>query len=108
MNKSPRVETKILIPIPARPFVRPPSALCNPVVLEACGFSEADKERFDGLTKKYTAFASFDALVHAEPSYRPTLPTAVVPELHELADGYDKYQDARGDTRRAFRTERKQ
>lgn len=106
MNESHRIETKILIPIPARPFVRPP--LCNPVVLEACGFSEADKERLDGLTKKHTVFASFDALVHAEPSYSPTLATAVVPELHDLADGYDKYQDARGDTRRAFRTGRKQ
>lgn len=50
----------------------------------------------------FTAFPSFAELVNARGGYRPTINTAN-PYLETLADAYDKFQEARGDARRANR-----
>lgn len=75
----------------------------------------------DQLTRRHTAFENFAALINAGGSYRPSINTesataCILPcgeritarqrcqELRELADIYDNAQQARGDSRRAFRS----
>jgi len=60
----------------------------------------------DALTKKHTAFASFDDLLNAEGDYRPHFDLSFgdeerKAEVGALAEGYDAAQISRGDTRRA-------
>lgn len=54
----------------------------------------------DALTRRKSAFASFQALLDA-PHYRPTIMVRD-PEDWALARAYDAAQAARGDARRAF------
>jgi hypothetical protein len=63
------------------------------------------EETLDEITRKYTAFESFEDMVNAEGNYRPTLRTESVEELKILADFYDKVQEDKGDPRRVFRTQ---
>lgn len=64
--------------------------------------------RVDRLTRKHSAFASIAELVTA-PRYRPTLYTTAArrvqdrAELKLIADYYDGYMLAVGDSRRAYR-----
>ena len=55
------------------------------------------------ITRKYTAFETFEAMVNAEGSYRPTLRAESIHELKILADYYDQAQEDKGDPRRALR-----
>lgn len=75
----------------------------------------------DQLTRRHTAFDSFEALINAGGNYRPSIlsesaTACILPcgewitarrrrrELRELADIYDNAQQSRGDSRRAFRS----
>lgn len=63
--------------------------------------------RADELTKKLTAFDTFGDMLRGShdgstTSYRPSL-TKRNAETRELADLYDAAQEARNDTRRAYR-----
>ena len=64
----------------------------------------------DALTLCHTAFHNFRGLLNAAGGYSPSLRTESASsaehrrELTDLADGYDKAQAARGDSRRAFRS----
>ena len=63
--------------------------------------------RADELTKKLTAFDTFEDMLRGshdgtKTSYRPSL-TKRNQETRELADLYDAAQEARNDTRRAYR-----
>ncbi len=58
--------------------------------------------RANSLTKANTGFSSFDEMLNAKGSYRPSMEVSQ-PEMKELADLYDAAQEARGDDRRAFR-----
>ena len=64
-------------------------------------------DRADVLTREHSAFGSFDELVYRTfEHYRPSLNVSnkeYGEDLKELADYYDEAQEARGDTRRAFR-----
>lgn len=64
-----------------------------------------DAARLDSLTRKHSAFASFDEMLNALGGYRPSMHTHDWrnDELKELAEAYDKAQAARGDDRRVFR-----
>jgi hypothetical protein len=64
----------------------------------------------DQLTKRLTAFSSFDFMVnHTHEDYRPSIypyiyaPGIVIAEYKVLADAYDAAQEAKGDSRRAYR-----
>lgn len=57
----------------------------------------------DGLTAQLTAFTSFSEMVNAPGGYRPTIQPRYGREYLDLADGYDAFQAARGDDRRAYR-----
>jgi hypothetical protein len=59
-------------------------------------------QHIEALTTKWTAFGSFEKLLKADGGYRPSL-TRKNQEVRELADAYDKAQEARGDQRRAYR-----
>lgn len=59
-------------------------------------------EGLDELTRRYTAFDSFDALLTAPGGYRPGFDVRKEP-LRILANEYDQAQAARGDARRASR-----
>lgn len=61
------------------------------------------ESRLDHLTRKYTGFQSFDAMLEPHTDYFPSLGPMVNPELKEIADAYDAAQTARGDHRRAYR-----
>jgi len=88
-----------------------------------------DADRLNQITKAVSAFKSLDELLNAAGNYRPTIKTSM-PEytekeveefkaefgeletrkiirrptdLRQLADAYDKIQEARGDSRRAHR-----
>ena len=74
----------------------------------------ADIDRLNALTRRWTAWASFVAMVEAvnDPHYRPSLAgprgrsQAAREEreaLEEIADAYDAEMDYRGDPRRAYR-----
>lgn len=63
----------------------------------------------DQLTAKHTAFATMQDLLEAKGGYFPSLrcESARGPEAEELcrlANAYDAYQHARGDSRRAHRS----
>ena len=58
--------------------------------------------RGDVLTRLYSAFRSFDDLLQCNRNYRPSINMAD-PEKREFADLYDAAQQARGDSRRAYR-----
>lgn len=70
----------------------------------------------DQLVAKHTAFKNMDELLGAKGGYYPTLRTQSAnddhpqlqpserEELGRLADAYDAYQHARGDSRRAHRS----
>jgi len=65
----------------------------------------------DALTRRLTAFNSFNNLLHAKGGYRPSLRCVSgcpigknISELKRLADAYDHAQVQRGDPRRAFRS----
>ncbi len=62
----------------------------------------------DQLTAKHTAFTSMQELLEAKGGYYPSLRTqsAIIDrdELCVLANAYDTYQQARGDSRRACRS----
>lgn len=62
----------------------------------------------DKLTAKHTAFSTMQKMLNAKGGYRPTLRTQSAAtgrdELGLLADAYDAYQAARGDSRRAYRS----
>ena len=64
-------------------------------------------EHINELVRKHTAFASFEAMIHSAPHYRPTLRTGgrskMAKEMAQIADAYDAAQAARGDSRRAYR-----
>jgi len=55
----------------------------------------------DELTKEWTGFISFDELLNAKGSYRPSISRGT-PEQRTLGALYDAAQQARGDERRAF------
>ena len=62
----------------------------------------------DLLVKKHSAFLSFDDLLDAGGRYRPSLyvrgkSATDAREIRAIADAYDFAQQARGDTRRAYR-----
>lgn len=57
----------------------------------------------DTLILGNTGFKSFDDLLTAKGSYRPTCQVVHFPHLI-IADSYDRLQEARGDDRRAFRS----
>ena len=59
-------------------------------------------ERADELTRKHSAFRSFEELITCERNYRPSI-NMHEPSKRELADLYDAAQEARGDERRAYR-----
>lgn len=59
-------------------------------------------EALDELTRRYTAFDSFEALLTAPGGYRPGFDVRKEP-LRILANEYDQAQAARGDVRRASR-----
>lgn len=78
-------------------------SLTDPQVSQRAGWillGWFNPERLDALTREHTAFGSFQALVDA-PGYRPT-----IRGCHELADGYDAAQAARGRSQRAYRGDR--
>jgi len=75
-----------------------------------------DSETLDELTRRITAFETFEAMLTAGGGYRPTLWTktarfdkagqaveAASGGKRRLADAYDREQARRGDSRRAFR-----
>lgn len=75
---------------------------CGAVAWAAVDAVDPDAPGPDDLTRKLTAFLTFEGLLTAEARYRPSLyPDS--PELVRLADLYDAAQEARGDPRRAFR-----
>lgn len=60
------------------------------------------------ITKRVTAFPSFDAMLNAQGSYRPSFyvrgkSAADKRDIIRLADAYDIAQHLRGDERRAYR-----
>lgn len=60
------------------------------------------------LTRKHTAFGSFEEMLTAEGGYRPSFyirgrDPADALEIEQLADAYDAEQVSRGDSRRAYR-----
>jgi hypothetical protein len=57
----------------------------------------------DDLLASNTGFPTFQALLDAKGSYRPTVDVST-PEMAFLADAYDAAMTARGDARRAYRT----
>ena len=57
--------------------------------------------RADELTREWTGFISFDELLNAKGTYRPSISRGT-PEQRELGALYDAAQQARGDERRAF------
>lgn len=57
----------------------------------------------DALTRKLTGATSFEALLAAGGSYRPTISVTRDAEYLALADAYDRVQEERGDVRRAHR-----
>jgi hypothetical protein len=63
----------------------------------------------DNLTRKHSAFRSFDELLNAKGNYRPTICTnlrgdyAGNLERNALLMAYDDHQQMRGDERRAYR-----
>ncbi len=64
------------------------------------------RRELNQITRRWTAFPSFAALLDAEGGYRPSLgcpDTAKVGALRVLADAYDASQAERGDPRRAMR-----
>ncbi len=76
-----------------------------------------DDRRADELTRRWTAWEGFRALLESsgDPDYRPTLQgppgrsqaaKQEREEMRELADLYDAAQAARGDSRRAYRGSR--
>lgn len=77
---------------------------------EAAAPAKPTNERLGELTRRYTAFVNFSALVHAPGRYFPTFRCKSArsslgrAELTELADAYDAAQEARGDKRRTHRT----
>lgn len=58
---------------------------------------------YDALVKANTAFATMQEMLDAK-GYRPSL-YVFIPDVLLIADEYDRLQEARGDSRRAFRTE---
>lgn len=62
----------------------------------------------DQLTAKHTAFSTMQDLLEAKGGYFPSLRAQSADtdreELGLLADAYDAYQAARGDSRRAHRS----
>ena len=71
------------------------------------GTTEENQMNDDQLTAKHTAFSTMQDLLEAKGGYFPTLHTQSADtdreELGRLADAYDAYQHARGDSRRAMR-----
>jgi hypothetical protein len=66
----------------------------------------ADTTKLDGLTRKYTAYVSFAAMVD-DSTRSDYFPTLRVWGTKPLADAYDAAMQARGDARRAWRGIRK-
>ena len=62
----------------------------------------ADTTKLDGLTRKYTAYVSFAAMVD-DSGRSDYFPTLRVRGTKPLADAYDVAMQARGDARRAWR-----
>jgi len=68
-------------------------------------------ERLDKITRKISAFDSFQSLLDALGNYRPSLrcnpargqKMTKFADERELADAYDAAQAARGDNRRVYR-----
>jgi hypothetical protein len=65
-----------------------------------------DTTKLDGLTRKYTAYVSFAAMVD-DSTRSDYFPTLRVRGTKPLADEYDAAMQARGDARRAWRGTRK-
>ena len=61
-----------------------------------------DRRKADRLCSSNTGFASFQDLLDAKGSYRPSIDVRE-PDMLWLADYYDRAQEARGDARRAYR-----
>ena len=57
----------------------------------------------DQLVRKYTGFEDMEELLNAKGGYYPSFQVDNS-EIDQLANIYDAYQYARGDTRRALRT----
>ena len=61
------------------------------------------------LTRKHSAFRTFEEMLTSHPSYRPTIRTDIRGdyagnlERNALAMAYDDHQQMRGDERRAYR-----
>jgi len=56
----------------------------------------------DALVAKWTAFPTMEQMLNAKGGYRPSL-YVFRREVKIIANEYDRLQEARGDTRRAFR-----
>lgn len=66
----------------------------------------AEATKLDGLTRKFTAYVSFAAMVD-DSTRSDYFPTLRVRGTKPLADAYDAAMQARGDARRAWRGIRK-
>ena len=66
------------------------------------------RKHLDFITRKISAFDSFDELVNAKGGYTPSIypwrgaPYRVMMRYYVLARQYDLFQEARGDSRRAY------
>ena len=90
----------VVDPSTARALPNPPIADADHTLAFAL-FGRVTLNRLNLATIRHTAFRSFvDLCVDpgGAPWYRPTLRG-----LPKLADAYDRFQSARGDSRRAFR-----
>lgn len=70
---------------------------------EVLGLNQNQRGQLDAICQEHTAFGSFFKLVNSHADYRPTTDVSET-AMRILADAYDKFQEARGDDRRAFRT----
>lgn len=63
------------------------------------------KKLIDDMTRRVSAFSSFEDLLSAGGNYRPSLRVSKGPDSEEcrLAEIYDMEQEIRGDGRRAYR-----
>jgi hypothetical protein len=71
-------------------------------ITEVLGLNQNQRGQLDAIVTDLTAFHSFFDLVDAQGDYRPTI-NIDDGRLRILADAYDKFQENRGDDRRAYR-----
>lgn len=71
-------------------------------LVEVNGMDQHKREQLDEICRTMSGFSTFFGLVNAKGDYRPSIDLGI-PEMKYLADEYDKFQEARGDDRRAYR-----